>query len=391
MTDQTTVLIASRSGEAVTSLRDAIETNGRYRVSTSVIGDNNDDPLRGVAELPDILLLRVNGRAISELEALAQRDPNKRPPLVVVGSEQHPEAMRIAMKAGARDFLGDPPDAADLMNALETIQPTKASSAGQSSTITAMINAKGGAGSSFLASSIAHVFAEVSHFRTLLVDLDFQFGSLHEYLDLNPDRGILDALQAVGELDNVAIDAYSSKFSRNLRVMAATEPMESYVPQGSDFTSLMDVLSNSCDRMVLDVPRLLDEYSAAALQRADHVVVVLQQTLPSLRDATRLRKILIAELAVGEDRITYAVNRYSKHAAVQLRDIRTALSVDELTLIPNQYKLVAEAIDIGVPILTHAPNAPVCKAIMELESKLGGQSSVKGKGLFSRAFSRIRS
>ena len=64
------------------------------------------------------------------------------------------------------------------------------------------------------------MFTAVRRQETLIVDLDMMFGSLPQYLDVQPKRGLLEALSVVRELDEVAIDAYLTRHSSGLRVLA---------------------------------------------------------------------------------------------------------------------------------------------------------------------------
>ncbi len=80
-----------------------------------------------------------------------------------------------------------------------------------SSELIAFINAKGGSGGSFLAANIAHLLVAVSNRKVALVDLDLQLGNLTQYLDLEPKRGLIEALDVAADLDGVSIEAYLTK------------------------------------------------------------------------------------------------------------------------------------------------------------------------------------
>ncbi len=95
--------------------------------------------------------------------------------------------MRMAMKAGARDFLTEPVDQKELINMLLQLESEKRQTAiSEKGTLTAFINAKGGSGASVLACNVAHMMQERSQQEVILMDLDMQFGALAQYLDLKP-------------------------------------------------------------------------------------------------------------------------------------------------------------------------------------------------------------
>jgi len=154
---------------------------------------------------------------------------------------------------------------------------------------------------------------------------------------------------------------------------------------GADrFALLLDMLKTRAQRIVFDVPRHLDALGAMALERADRVVIVMQQTVPSLRDAARLNEIVRGELGVPPDRVSVLVNRYRKGTSVELNDVRRLLRDEDPMLVPNHFSAVAESIDTGVPIYEHARGSPVTKAIVDVVMQLDGQQSSNSRGFITR-------
>ena len=102
------LLIAGRSKQAITDLREHLQSNDHEDVQIRHIVNGHADPLHNVVDLPDLLVLHVNGLVSGELEALLERPASVRPPIVVISETDDAAAMRYAMKAGARDFLHRP-------------------------------------------------------------------------------------------------------------------------------------------------------------------------------------------------------------------------------------------------------------------------------------------
>jgi pilus assembly protein CpaE len=82
------------------------------------------------------------------------------------------------------------------------------------------------------------------------------------------------------------------------------------------------------------------------------------------------------------------VNRYDKSAGITAEDIRTTLGCAELSLIPNDFETVSACVDTGTPLLVRERNAAVTRAVVTLQSRLGG-SEVERPGLLARTFSGI--
>ncbi len=206
------VLIVSHSEDAATELCNCLRDASDLEVQTRIITKRQPDPLSGVVDSPDLLLLRIGPDSRDGLEALGRYTLDERPPLIVIGDGSDPQSMRAAMQAGARDFLSEPIVEEDLLAAVTQLATeSKPSRKNVRTKLTAFINAKGGSGATFLAANVAHLLAAISDRRTVLVDLDLRFGNLPQYLDLKPKRGLVEALDVANDLDEVAIEAYMTK------------------------------------------------------------------------------------------------------------------------------------------------------------------------------------
>ncbi|MGI9258271.1 MAG: AAA family ATPase [Gammaproteobacteria bacterium] len=387
MSSKYDLLLVSRSQDSADQLFECLTRAPDLRVEKRVITNGDSDPLRGVLSVPDLLVLHIGSGSTSELDAIAKYSPEERPPLIVVGDGSNPGSMRAAMHAGARDFLAEPISEEDLLSSVRRFTAEeKPSRRSKSTEIVSFINSKGGSGATFLATNTAHLLATVSDRRTALVDLDLQFGNLTHYLDLNPKRGIIDALDVADDLDSVAIEAYMTQHETGLSVLAGMNTdfdlQQDVMLDG--FDRILELLSSNYEKIIIDLPRHIDQFSAAALERSDRIAIVVQQSIPSLQDATKIYDIVTKRLAVPAARITIILNRMFKNAAVELADVEQSLHGLKPFVIPNDFQAVAESVNIGVPIYDLAKRSPVTKALLQLTEELDGRPASRPKGLISR-------
>ncbi len=381
------VLIVSHSEDAATSLCNCLSDAHDLDVQTRVIRNGHSDPLNGVVIFPDLLLLQIGPGSTDELEALGRYTPDERPPLIVIGDGSDPQSMRAAMQAGARDFLSEPIVEGDLLAAVTRLATeSKPSRKNALTELTAFINAKGGSGATFLAANIAHLLATITNRRTVLVDLDLRLGNLPQYLDLKPKCGLLEALDVASDLDEVAIEAYMTKHDSGLSVLATLNVGVDFHQELmlDGFENVLALLSGNYERVIVDLPRQIDQFGALTLERADKILLVMQQSVPGLQDAVRMYDILTKELAVPVDRLTIIVNRYVKNASIQLADIEQALHGKTPVSVPNDFQAVAESVNIGVPIYEQARRSSVTKALLRLEELVDGRTSTAPKTFITR-------
>lgn len=383
------LLISGRDASALNHLKVLSQGISNLQVSTRLVSNGHTDPLYALEQMPDFLLLRVSHLWREELAALLLHPLKERPPLLVCGPLDEREGMRMAMQAGARDFLPEPVAAEELQAALERMQLEQHADQGGRGKLVAVMNAKGGSGASMLACNLAHQLS-VQGGRTLLLDLDLQFGSLAHSLDVLPTHSHTDVLQQIDTLDSVALRGFCSHFSPSLHVLGGRtdELCLSQEIRLEQLDSLLKLARSTYDWVVVDLPRHIDHLTGITLEQSDRVYVVLQQSLSHLQDANRLVRILRDDLGVQSNRLQVVLNRYDKNSPFKPKDISDALRCPSLQKLPNDYAVVSESQNTGVPLELHAPRAGITLSLRELGRELIGVE-VNEAGLLKRTFNRL--
>ncbi|MBU2675617.1 MAG: AAA family ATPase [Gammaproteobacteria bacterium] len=362
------ILLVTRSNTVASAISARLEEHPEYRVTKKIISNGHSDPFHDIQSKPDVLLLHYI-QGYGELEHLAESAVSQRLPLIVLGPPDDAIAMRLAMRAGASDYISHPPQQEELLSALTRVREhlkEKVNSRGQLVTV---MNSKGGSGASFVAANLACALTQQKNTNAVLVDLDLQFGGLARYFDLYPKRGLPDALAEVEDMDEVSVEAYITKHESGLRLLAA--PTSDRLLLSRDVAiehvdSLLQILASNNDYVIADLPRRVDDVSATVLEHSDQILMVVQQSLAHINDAARMIQLITKELAVPMNRIRVVINRHVKNALIDANDIKGALKIDQVTVIPNQYKLVSESIDSGIPIMQTATRSAAGKAIQHL-------------------------
>jgi pilus assembly protein CpaE len=391
MTRSLDILLVSRRKDILDHLEQILAT-ADFSSSRQLNNNGHVDPLHAVAALPDLVVLHLSHLWREELEAIAARSPERRPALIVVGPAGDMNVMRLAMQAGARDLIPDPLNKDDLLRAIQRTQEERRRPASVTTgRISVFMNAKGGCGATLLACNVAHVLAAKSKQRTALLDLDLQFGAAPLYLDLYPQRGIAQALENLTHLDEVALDGYFAKHASGLNVLShgADEPLAPATISAGGVNRLLDVALRSHEHIVVDMPRCVDAVTTAVMQRANQIVIVLQQSITAVRDATRLLQWLRSDVGAVKDQLCVVINRYEKSTDVTAADIQKTLACNEPALVPNDFKTVSECINSGTALLDYAGSASITRAVMTLETRLGGTSAQPRSSVIARTFSSL--
>lgn len=167
----------------------------------------------------------------------------------------------------------------------------------QAARIIAFMGARGGVGCSTLSTCLAKYMADVAQKKVALVDLDPQDGSVALMLDLEPSRGLRDALEKPERIDGLFIDRVLIRAGERLSVLSAEESLAErmqYHPEASAY--LLQQLEHSFDVIILDIPRPLNPFVKPALEKSRQIVLVTQRTLAGLRDGVRMYEWVRAQM-----------------------------------------------------------------------------------------------
>jgi pilus assembly protein CpaE len=370
-----TVLVSGREQPAAEAVLRIFEGQPDLEVTSAGPESGHLDPLFGMATLPDVLVAVLGPRWEETLRALAGRSAANRPATLIIGPSGDSAMLRRAMQAGARDFFSPPVPHTELLAAVRLIGREKGSGGPtQKGVLTAVINAKGGSGASFLAANLAHITAVHKKAPVALIDLDVQFGALPLAFDLEQRNSLIEALNSASQLDPVALQGYMAKHDSGVHVLSA---MSDQLPlpweiQTDSLSQILSLAQQTYAHVIVDLPRQIDPLTSLVLSQANHIGLVMQQSLAHVRDAKRLLRIITSSLSVSRDNLVLVLNRYNERDAVRIKDVQETISPPAIMMIPNDFRAVSESLNAGVPLLESSRQAPVTKAIQELAAKLCG-------------------
>ncbi len=384
------VLVSGRRSSDLQEIESILRDSPNYRVTTGLLAAGEHDPLAGVAAQPEVLVLALQSNGTEPLRVLEAMPPRERPATLVVGPGGDLEMMRLAMRAGARDYLAAPVEPADLRAALERIDSERrAQSNASQGRLTVVVNAKGGSGASVIASNLAHMTATRLQTKTVLVDLDLQFGVLPLYFDLQANDGLIQAIESIDTLDEVAVEGWMLKHGSGLHLLGNSQHQLVLPGEVSDrgLSNLLSLLKQAYSQVILDLPKQIDPVFAAVMEQADRVILVLQQSLANLRHAKNLLAVMREQLALSNSQISVVVNRWERKGALTQKEIEQTLGGLQVTTLPNDWQRVTRSLDIGTPLLDMDPRAPITRELATLTTRLIGLEPEK-RGLFGRLMNR---
>ena len=337
-----------------------------------------------------VIVVDLDASAPEEMAALSRLTGRTggRPPVIAITQAFDASLARVLLQMRVADFLVKPVQPLDLVRACA--QASKAPSGGAETTeakIYTFLPAVGGAGVTTLAVQAAMLLLNARGLRaktsTCLVDLDFQHGAVADYLDIEPRLNIAEIEPRPDRLDRQLLEVMLSYHDSGLAVVAApNRPAEMRSFDPDVVTRLLDLVSSHFEYVVFDMPRTWFSWTDSVLLGSNRLFVISEATVPGLRHAKQLVAAIRERLGEGP-RAEVVINRFQQRmfsSGLALKDIEQTIGEAFCSAIPNDYQLVREAIDRGVPLEDVKPGNKITAQIRKLVLEQTGKAA-SGKAL----------
>ncbi len=277
------------------------------------------------------------------------------PPVLVVTQDFDAEVARSLLQMRVADFLVKPVQPVELVRTCARVARSSAAETKEAQIYT-FTPAVGGAGVTTLAIQTALLLINSGQrvrLTVCLVDLDFQHGACADYLDIEPRLDLKEIEPRPERLDRQLLEIMLSHHASGLEVIAApNRPAEMRTFDPDMVTRLLDLVSSHFDYVVIDMPRTWFSWTDSVLLGTNRLFIVSEMTVPSIRQAKGLVAAIRERLGDGP-RPQVIVNRFEQRMfdpGLKKADIEQALGADFAGTVPNNYRLVREAIDRGIPL-----------------------------------------
>lgn len=371
-----------------------------------IVGEIEDAGMiaEAIERIPhDILLVNLDPEPMLVLALVGDLLGRARDLAVVgISSSTDVNVVLSAMRSGFREFLTRPLDREQLESALRRVMESRPLRQHHGRLVT-VIGTIGGVGATTVAVNLGVELADILNSenrpdRVVVVDMDFRFGQVATMLDLQPTYTVADLCSTQEIIDRQMIERTVKKHECGLHVLARPNQFQQAdMITAAHCVSLLSALQEIYDYVILDGPSRFDVTARAVLDMADINYLIVQLLVPSVRNAARILEALQLD-GYNTERVALVCNRLGREAGqLALEHMEATLNRSVVQSIPDDWKAVSTAINMGEPLVTSFGRSRARAAIRELACKLhnperkaeSGQREGGGKkvaGLLGRWF-----
>ncbi|MBU0931238.1 MAG: pilus assembly protein CpaE [Alphaproteobacteria bacterium] len=326
---------------------------------------------------PQILFVDMSesGDPLNDINSLAEVcEPGT--VVIAAGQVNDVRLYRDLVASGIQDYLLKPFGADQLRDALAQAQavfmaPRDAAPERPHSTM-AVIGTRGGVGASSIATSLSWLLSEKKKRPTALLDLDVHFGTNALAMDLEPGRGLTDAIENPSRIDGLFIERAMVRASDTLAILSAEAPISQ--PMMSDcgaFYQLLEEFRLAFECSVIDLPRNMLIHHPHLMADVNVTLVVTELTLAGARDTIRILSWLKSN--APQARLLVVANRVHPGAPeISRKDFEQSIERKVDVMVPFDLRVASQAAKLGKTLAETAKGSKVGAACTEMLNQVLG-------------------
>jgi pilus assembly protein CpaE len=325
--------------------------------------DNSEVLLAFTPSVPDVLDLLVQSRST-------------RPDMGLVVAIPGPAngSLGEALMAGAHEIVILPAERSVVASAVQkavarvTTAAQAASTVDLRSPLIVVLGPKGGVGKTTISTNLATTLAQRGR-RTLVIDLDLQFGDVGLVLGVEPDHTIHDLVTAQGRLDGERLRGFVGTSADGVDVLLApVRPDQAEAVTPDRLTEILDIARSEYDAVIVDTPPAFTSTTITAIDNAQHAVMVGTLDLPGLKNM-KVGLETLDLMGFDRERVVTVLNRSDSKVGLLAHDVKNVLGALPQLEVPSDRR-VPRSLNAARAIVVADPKAPPAKALRSLGDRI---------------------
>ena len=353
------ILIADDIEETRTVIKKILNLESNF---FEIVGEasNGEEVLNLLTKVkPDIILMDINMPVLNGLEA-TEKITNLYPAVTVIimSVQAESEYLKKAMFHGAKEYIIKPFNYEILVNTIITTHEKYKNKVvngayfeeGQSNAkIITFFSSKGGVGKSVLALNSAVALSKHYHKKTLLIDLDLQFGDISMLVNEYAQKTILDVIED-GQVDSYEnIKPYLHEFNENLHMLFAPTKPEAAEYVGKDsLEKIMKILKKQYDVIIIDTGINFNDNTLYILDLSEIVLFVATMEIVALKN-TKLGLGVMQSLGYDKNKVKLIINNFTTKYGISKAEVEEVFRDGIYAMIPEEQATVSVSVNKGKP------------------------------------------
>jgi pilus assembly protein CpaE len=296
--------------------------------------------------------------------------------ILVVGSRNDVGLFRDLVEIGVSDYLVKPLNNKLVQHAIETANGPMKKYTEKTGKMVQFISSVGGAGATTAAVNVGWILANRHFKRTLVMDMDFYYGTTHLMLDVRSENPYLDVLESPDKIDDYFVETILKRCDQRLYYLGGlVDILRGVNVEISAFEALMNLVKRQFNYLLIDSQRSVSDMNKVCMEKSDSFVIMVEMSVASAHNTLRLLEVINA--TQQDKKIIVAANKIGLSAGGALTKESFEKIIDRKIdyVMPLDENLALAAANIGQPIALSFN--PLTEAMENLSNNiLGKQESL---------------
>lgn len=254
------------------------------------------------------------------------------------------------------------------------------------SRVYSFFSGKGGVGKTTICTNVAVSLATRGK-KTLLIDLDLQFGDADMALDLSPSETIVDLARDTNGVSIDNLTTCSTSHSSGLSLLASpNSPEQAEYVSSASVKNILDVARNHFEYILIDCGCSLTDPVITAIEGSDTIFMVNDVNILSLKRAKTCLNVI--QMLNQKEKAKLVINKNVKKNTVKISDYENLLGIPAYAVISSDFKTVNTCLNNGQTVSVFKPRSVIAKDLVAFTNSIiddregqgaAKQSLAKGK------------
>lgn len=292
--------------------------------------------------------------------------------IIVVGTANDVGLFRDLRALGVVDYIVKPLNNILLRRSIEIANGAKIE-VNKTGKLIYVVGSVGGAGATTLAVNTAWLLANNRYKRTLIMDLDFQYGTANLLIDLKAENAYLDILESPDKIDDYFTETILRKCSQRLQYLGGLcDLVRGVVADIPTFEALVDILKKQFNYVLVDAQRYIDPITRTTMKKADSFVILVEMSVSSAQNTARLLELIATECPNKKIMVVENKSGLSSSGAISKESFEGVIGRKIDYVMPLDETITLAAANIGQPLV--ASDGPLTSVLNDIADDVLGKN-----------------
>ena len=271
--------------------------------------------------------------------------------IIVIGSRNEVGLFRDLKASGVIDYIVKPLSNVLLRRAINEANGLK-NEVTKEGKLVHVMSSVGGAGTSTVVANVGWLLANRKFKRTLVMDLDFLYGTTNLLLDVKAENAYLDILESPDKIDDYFTETILRKCTQRLYFLGGLCDLVRGVQVDiAAFDALMSTLKKQFNYILVDAQRDINNTNKVSMKKADCFIIMIEMSMASAQNTARLLELLSVEHQGKKVIIVNNKNGLSSAGAITKESFEDVIGRRIDYIMPLDETITLAAANIGQPLV----------------------------------------